>query len=143
MLLSAYLVFFICDCIEAVFVDPLFDASSGQGGFSELCHILDIAVSFLQVIIDITAQRDQDVELPGLPARWQVGIGSAEFLHGLFHPWWERASDRGAWCEYSCILPCSPFPANTVKVGGLLLGAISICRHGNAGKQLRTWQDYF
>lgn len=35
------------------------------------------------------------------------------------------------------------FPANTVKVGGLLLGAISICRHDNAGKQLRTWQDYF
>lgn len=40
-----------------------------------------------------------------------------------------------------CLAP--HFPANTVKVGGLLLGAISICRHENAGKQLRTWQDYF
>jgi len=33
--------------------------------------------------------------------------------------------------------------ANTAKVRGLLLGAISICRHDNTGKQLRTWQDYF
>lgn len=55
MLLSAYLVFFVPDCVEAVFVDPLFGASSGQGGFSEICHVLDIAVSFLQLIIDITA----------------------------------------------------------------------------------------
>lgn len=106
---SVYLVS-IPDCIKAVFVDPFFSASSGQGDFSEVCQVLDIAVSFLQVITDVTAQRDQDVELPGLPACQHVGVGSAEFLHRLFHPWWNTASGRGAWCEYSCFLPCSPFP---------------------------------
>lgn len=40
-----------------------------------------------------------------------------------------------------CLAP--HFPANTVKAGRLLLGAISISRHDNAGKQLRTWKDYF
>jgi len=78
---SVYLVVFIPDCIEAVFVDPFFGASSSQGGFSEVCQVLDIAVSFLQVIIDITAQRDQDVEFPGLPAGQHIGVGSDEFLH--------------------------------------------------------------
>lgn len=40
-----------------------------------------------------------------------------------------------------CLAPL--FPADTEKVGGLLLGAISICRHDDAGKALPTWQDYF
>lgn len=52
-----------------------------------------------------------------------------------------RAELPGVSAAAFCLAPRSP--AATVKVGGLLLGAISICRHGNAGNQLRTWQDYF